>query len=181
MAAVSESLRGLAREAMLRVGGRGFMRFAQAGDALLVTDAPRRCADDDARRALADALGDAGFLCREDDGLLYLMPGDGLLDALCAALGEKDGAPEIDWNEPLYPAQAWAARLLRVPPEPLDDAGRGLVVDVLRLLWQDERHVLAGLGGVRARAAEMLRQGRRSGMHAAGRMLAAWLQGRQMG
>ena len=60
MAAVSESLRAMAREALLHAGGRGFMRFAPSGGALLITDAPRHCGEEADRRRLCGALRAAG-------------------------------------------------------------------------------------------------------------------------
>lgn len=57
-------------------------------------------------------------------------------------------------------------------------SGRQLALEMLRLLWQDERRVLTGLDGIRARAAEMLREGDRSGMREAGACLAGWCKAR---
>lgn len=172
MAAVTAiALRQRAREAMLAAGGRGFMRFCDAGDALLVCDAPRRCADDAARQRLADALADAGFAGRLEDGLLLLTPEDGVLRA-CG----RDAPPcaVTDWDGPLAPAQALAARFLREEARPLTADGRRIVLATLRLLWQDAAHVSAGLIGLRAQAAALLRAGDRSGLYEAGALLARW-------
>lgn len=162
------ALRDLARETVRRAGGCGFMRFAPEGGALLATDAPRRCAD--GAQALIRALEEAGFSCACSGGLLLLSPADALLNAMDAPPGE---AP-IDWDSPLHPAQALAARWLAAPRAPLTDAGRRLAVETLRLTGQPGRDVLSGLGALRARAAVMLRSHDCSGMRAAGAVLRAW-------
>ena len=69
------------------------------GDALYVTDAPRRGADAD--------WGGAGFLCRTEDGLAYLTPGPRWLsqlearypeppDPLCASFVRFTGEPDAE-------------------------------------------------------------------------------------
>lgn len=162
-------LRDSAREAMLLAGGRGFMRFLPEGEALLVTDAMRRCEDDAARGRLTAALEAAGFACRAQDGLLLLTPDD---DVLCAA---ECGAPcEVDWESALHPAQALACRWLAEDRQRLTAAGRQLALDTLRLTWQPQDKVLAGLPALRAQAAVMLRCGDRSGLHPAGAILREW-------
>ena len=176
MAAVSESLRAMAREALLHAGGRGFMRFAPSGGALLITDAPRHCGEEADRRRLCGALRTAGFLCREEGGLWMLSPDDALLGRLGAAW--QEGPPLVDWDGLLEPAQELAARFLKEEPLPMSRSGRQLALEMLRLLWQDERRVLTGLDGIRARAAEMLREGDRSGMREAGACLAGWCKAR---
>lgn len=162
-------LRDEARTAMLAAGGRGFVRFLPPGGALLATDANRRCADEAARVRLTDALRGAGFICAERGGLLELTPTDGVLTGLAWT-----GAPETDWKSPMHPAQALARRLWANGPLPLTDAGRQLVLEALRLTWQPENRVLAGLTDLRAQAAVMLRTGDRSGMHEAGAILAEY-------
>lgn len=164
------ALRGLAREAMLASGARGFMRFAREGNALLVTDAAVRCADGGA--ALRDALCRAGFVCRSEGALTYVTPCDGLLEQLC----EGEGEAVIDWNSPLHPAQALAVRLMREAHAPLDDAGRQLVFCAARALWQPQEKVLAALSDVRALAAIHMREGNRNGFYQAGRLLCNWCQ-----
>ena len=164
------ALRDLARGTMLSCGARGFMRFAKDGDALLVTDAAYRC--EDGGDALTAALGEAGFICQSENRLLLITPGDALLERLC--LGESD--PIIDWDGPLHPAQALAARLMREERTPLDDSGRRLVLNAARLLWQPQDKVLAGLMDIRALAALRMREGNRNGFYQAGRLLCNWCQ-----
>ena len=160
-------LRDLARGALMDAGGRGFMRFAEAGDALLVTDAVRRCEDS---AQLARALEGGGFACAERDGLLYLSPQDALLEAVIC----PQDAPAIDWEAMIHPVQALAARWLSAPEAALTQVGRQLVLDTLRLTGTPGRDVLAGLDALCAHAAVMLRSGDRSGMRQAGRVLAQW-------
>lgn len=164
------ALRAAAREAMLLAGGRGFVRFLPAGDMLLVTDAPRRCADEAALAELISAMEAKGFACGMRDGLLALTPGDALLDALA---GSKT-AVTVQWDSPLHPAQELAARWLREPRGRLDPAGRRLVIETLRLIWQPQARVLRGLTELRAQAAVMLREGKPSGFAHAGALLACW-------
>lgn len=169
-------LRERAREAMLAAGGRGFMRFLSAGGALLATDAIRRCGDDAARARLTDALHAAGFVCEARGGLLELTPADGVLLAFSGG-----GRAAIDWENPLHPAQALAARFLNNPKQPLTPAGRQLIVETLRLTWLAPDRVLPGLPALRAQAAVMLRQGDRSGLHEAGAVLREFCEQEQGG
>lgn len=159
-------LRARAREAMLSAGGRGFVRFLSAGGALLATDAIRRCADEAARDALTDTLAQAGFVCEVRGGLLELTPADDVLSALSAS-----GRTAIDWESPLHPAQALAARFLATEKQPLTREGRQLIVETLRLTWQTPETLFSGLPALRAQAAVMQRRGDRSGMHQAGALL----------
>lgn len=167
------AMRDEARRALLGAGGRGFVRFLPEGEALLVSDAPRRCASDGEVAALMDALLRAGFstVCR--GGLLLLTSTDERLCALAAG-----GAPEraIDWGSPLHPAASLAARWRRERPAALSEDGRALILETLRLLWQPPERVLEGLDGLRARAARMLRTGDRSGLREAAAALDAWIQ-----
>ena len=169
------ALREQARAAMLSCGARGFMRFAQEGEGLLVTDAASRCGDGGA--ALVAALEQAGFVCRGDGRLMRITPGDALLERLCAAGGE----PAIDWDSPLHPAQALAARLMREAHAPLNSAGRALVLSTARLLWQPEDRVLAGLADIRALTAVRLRGQNRNGFYQTGALLANWCEIRTKG
>lgn len=164
------ALRGVAREAMIGAGGRGFVRFLPAGEALLVTDAPRRCGDEAALARLISAMEAKGFACGVQDGLLTLTPGDALLDALARA---RAAAP-VDWDDPLHPAQELAARWLRAARGPFTAAGRRLAIETLRLIWQPRARVLDGLDALRAQSAQMLRNRDRSGMAQAGALLADW-------
>lgn len=150
---------------MLSAGGRGFMRFLPAG-ALLATDANRRCRDSEAEEALVSALKKAGFVCRVEDNLLFLTPGDELLGSIC-----YDGVPEIDWQSPLHPVQALGARFLKKEKQPLTDAGRQLIIETLRMSWKIQGQLLSGLEAISASAAVMQRQGDTSGMHEAGAIL----------
>ena len=159
-------LRDRAREAMLRAGGRGFVRFLPPGGALLATDAIRRCADDAARAALTDALMQAGFVCEMRSGLLELTPADDMLSALSAS--ERTA---VDWESPLHPVQALANRFQAAARQPLTGAGRQLILETLRLTWQTPETLLSGLPALRAQAAVMQRRGDRSGMHQAGALL----------
>lgn len=169
------ALRDRARAAMLSCGARGFMRFAQEGEGLLVTDAASRCGDGGA--ALTAALEQAGFACTRDGGLVRITPGDALLERLCASGGEL----AIDWESPLHPAQALAARLMREAHTPLSGAGRALVLSAARLLWQPEDRVLAGLADIRALAAVRLRTQNRNGFYQTGALLANWCEIRTKG
>lgn len=164
------ALRVAARTALIGAGGRGFVRFLPADEALLVTDAPRRCADEAALTRLISAMEAEGFACGVRDGLMTLTPGDALLDALAGA-----GAPvPVDWDDPLHSAQELAARWLRAARGRLTPAGRRLIMETLRLIWQPRARVLDGLEDLRAQAAEMLRNRDRSGMAQAGALLADW-------
>ena len=169
-------LRERAREAMLAAGGRGFVRFLPAGDALLATDAVRRCADDASRARLTEALAQAGFVCGMRGGLLEMTPTD---DVLLTPGGEERVA--VDWESPLHPAQALAARFLKNPKQPLTSAGRQLILETLRLTWLAPDRVLSGLPALRAQAAVMLRQGDRSGLHEAGTLLKEFCEQEQGG
>lgn len=171
------ALRDAAREAILAAGGRGFVRFGAEGNALLVSDAIRRCAEDEQAAAMVRALREAGFDCEVQNGLLMITPGDARLLALCMA---QPGAPDMDWNGSLWEAQALCARLTREAPLPLDGGGRRLVVETARLLWQPKDKAVAGLASLRARIAVRLREGEKSGLYEAGRLLGGWL-GEQMG
>ncbi len=164
---IAVCLRDLARRTLLEAGGRGFMRFSEAGAALLVTDATRRCGDS---AQLLRALEGCGFACEEQNGLVYLSPRDALLRAYIC----PQDAPEIAWEAMIHPAQALAARWLSAPEAALTQAGRQLVLDTLRLTGAPGRDVLAGLDALRAQAAVMLRSGDRSGMRQAGMVLAQW-------
>lgn len=159
------ALRDRARTALLSAGGRGFVRFLDQG-ALLVSDALRRCEDDAAKRQLTDALAHAGFVSCEQDGLLLITPADALIAQIaCDACG-------IDWESPLHSAQALAMRWLSQERRTLSDGGRQLIVDCLRLTWQDR--VPDGLRQLRAQAAVMMRSGDMSGFYEAGAVLANW-------
>ena len=160
------SLRSAAREAMLAGGGRGFVRFMDGG-ALLVSDAIRRCKDDAAKKTLTGALRQAGFACCEQDGLLMIDPQDELLEAIT-----YDGAFSVRWDGELYAAQALAVRWMKRKRQPLTPAGRQLVIDTLRLTWQDR--LADGLTLLRAQAAVMQRSGDTSGFCTAGAVLADW-------
>ncbi|MGN0776628.1 MAG: hypothetical protein ACI4MM_08130 [Candidatus Ventricola sp.] len=159
-------LRDRAREAVLAAGGRGFVRFLPAGGALLATDAIRRCAEDAARTALADALAQAGFVCEVRGGLLELTPADEVLFSPDCGEGMA-----VDWESPLHPAQALAVRFLAKKRQPLTAAGRQLVMETLRLTWQTPDRLLSGLPTLRAQAAVMQRKGDLSGLHEAGALL----------
>ena len=167
MAAVNPAaaLRTRARDAILAAGGRGFVRFAPEGP-LLLSDAAKRC---DAQTAvgLLDALCRNGFKARLSDGMVYAEPTDALIEQMVAGAQ----MPEIDWENPLHPVQALAARWMSAPEMPCTDRGRSLVRETLRLVWQPQDRVLAGLGALRAQAAAMLRERDTGGMRLAGAIL----------
>ena len=194
----ARELRTLARDAIAQAGARGFVRFAPEGaDALLITDAPRFCADGGQRTELSDALTSRGFSCREDGGLLLITPEDALL----SRLGQGAASPRSwDWESPLTPVYALADRWLRVggascegmcvksmaaavlsasaeadAMPPLTEAGRRLALETARLLWRPRAQVLAGLGALRARAAIMQRKKDVSGLRLCGGMLMEWI------
>ena len=183
MAAVSaQTIRARAREAIFAAGGRGFVRFlpeggallvsASAGSgktALLVSDAARRCGD---VRTLLNACRTAGFAAEERDGLLLLTPTDSTLSALCGACGQA--VRITDWDEEKASAAAFSVRLTRRKDAPLTADGRRLVLETLRLLSQDDAHILMGMAGIRARAAAQLRRKDESGMREAGALIAEW-------
>lgn len=177
MAAVSGNpallVRALAREAVLGAGGRGFVRYLPPGGALLATDALARAADAAQEKRLMGALTAAGFVCAVQGPLVGLTPTDALL---LRVSGEAAQPVMIDWDGPLAPAQALAVRWMKKPRLPLTRAGRVLTMETLRLLWQPEKQVLSGLGGLRALAAQNLRAGDASGAHEAGCCLSAWLE-----
>ena len=159
------ALRDRARAALLSAGGRGFVRFPEQG-ALLVSDALRRCESEAAEQGLKDALWQAGFECYKQDGLLLMTPSDALLENI-----DCDTC-RIDWDAPLHSAQALAKRWLACERRPLTAAGRQLIIDCLRLTWQDR--VMDGLRALRAQAAVMQRNGDTSGFYQAGTVLADW-------
>lgn len=160
------SLRNAAREAMLAAGARGFVRFMDSG-ALLVSDAVRRCADEAAKQRLMDALQQAGFDCREQDSLLMMNPSDALLTAI-----GYEGSFSIDWESPLCAVQALAVRWMKRERQPLTPAGRQLIIDTLRLTWQDR--LMDGKMHLCAQAAVMQRSADTSGFCQAGSVLADW-------
>ncbi|MBQ7885655.1 MAG: hypothetical protein IJ313_02040 [Clostridia bacterium] len=159
-------LRDRAREAMIAAGGRGFVRFPERG-ALLVSDAVRRCENGPAKALLLEALSQAGFDCREQDGLLMITPADALLAEICC-----EGSCAVDWDGPLCIVQALAKRWLSKPRQPLTGDGRQLIIDTLRLTWQDR--VQEGLAALCAQATVMQRRGDISGFRIAGAVLRDW-------
>ena len=167
----AQEMRAQARDTVLACGGRGFMRFADGGNALLVCDAVRRCSDEAAQR-MCDTLMAQGFEVCIDGELMMILPGDEMIAALDADM------PQIDWEDAAYAAHALTARLLKAPKLPLTPAGRALATVSLRLTGRPGEDVLAGIDTIRAQAAVMLRSGDRSGMHEAGAMLKLWLDGR---
>lgn len=166
------ALRDAARAAIFAAGGRGFVRFAAGDGALLVSDAARR---GDAQ-AIVRSLESAGFMAVLHDGLLAITPGEALLLQLCA---QQPGAISVDWESPLLEAMTLADRFLREERQPLEESGREMILAAARLLWQPQKKVLAGLPALRARAAAMLRTGKRSGLHETGRLLCGWLHENQ--
>lgn len=164
-------LRDLARQSLMEAGGRGFVRFAEGEDALLATDAVRRCAD---IPALVHALETAGFSCLLRGDLLCLTPRDTLLKAFIS----PQEPPEIRWEESIHPVQAIAARWLLAPEAAFTGAGRQLVMKTLRLTGMPGRDVQGGLDALRAHAAVMLRAQDRSGMREAGAVLKEWCDNR---
>lgn len=166
------SLRDRARQAMLESGGRGFMRFAPEGGALLATDALRRCGNAEQKAALVSALEGCGFACREEGGLLLLAPDDAWLSSVQA----HETHAAVDWESALHPVQALSARWCAQPACALTAAGRQLIVDTLRLTGLPGGRMLEGLDALRAQAAVMLRSGDRSGMRAAGIVLWDWCE-----
>ena len=167
-AVIAVRLRGMARELVTACGGRGFVRFCPAGDALLATDAYGRCADEEVKTAMRDVLSGAGFCCQEQGNLLMITPGDVLLESLL----KTDPLCPVDWDSPLHPVQSLADRWAKAPVAPLTEMGRRLVMHTLRAAWQGDKQLLSELSALRAHAAVMLREGDRSGM----RMAAAVLQ-----
>ena len=145
------------------------MRFLPAGGALLVSDAARRC--DDAQ-ALLNVCRAAGFAAEERDGLLFLTPTDGALNALRDACRQEVRIE--DWDEAEASAAAFATRLLQKEDASLTADGRRLVLETLRLLSQDDAHILMGMSGLRALAAVQLRHQHKSGMRTAGALIADW-------
>lgn len=167
----ARELRALARGALEEARANGFVRFAPEGDeALLLTDAAARL-DEAGRAELVRVLHARGFVCAARGGLLGLTPEDALL----SRLGEGEASPpRCDEDDPLLPACALADRWLRAPREPLTPAGRRLVLETARLLWQPRPKVLAGLRNLRALAATLQRGGDRSALRPCGAMLSRW-------
>jgi len=168
-------LRTAAREAVLAAGGRGFVRFLTEG-ALMATDAVRRCADEAQRSALILSLEQAGFVCREQDGLLLLTPKDALIEGLT-----YDHIKETDWHDPMHPVRALGMRWIGKQKKALTPQGRQLIMETLRLCWQDAGQTLRGMEALRARAAVMQRHRDTSGMHEAGAVLLGWCDEMQGG
>lgn len=166
------SLRDTARSALLMAGGRGFVRFPEQG-ALLVSDAIRRCDGDQAKETLISALDQAGFICREQDGLLLIDPKDEILESI-----NYEGQYAVQWSSVLCAVQALAGRWLRREKQPLTRSGRQLVIEALRLTWQDR--VADGMMALCAKAAVMQRGADTSGFYQAGAVLAHWCE-RQTG
>lgn len=159
----ASALRAHARNVIFAAGGRGFVRFLPPGGELLVTDAVRRGDAD----TMGAALMRAGFSCVERGGLLEFSPSNAwIVDNL-----PEPGKRQIEWESSLYPAQALTDRFLRMACAPLTQAGRQLVLETLRLLWQPEDKLIAGLDGLKSRAAVMLRSHDTSGMFEAGAFL----------
>lgn len=160
------SLRNTARAALLAAGGRGFVRFPESG-ALLVSDAIRRCESSTAKERLLEALSQAGFVCMEQDGLLLMNPSDALLETIAF-----EGGFSVNWADPLCGLQALARRWLSRKKQPMTAAGRQLVIDALRLTWQNR--LTNGFEQLRAQTAVMQRNGDTSGFDLAGAVLANW-------
>ena len=115
MAAVN-AVRSKARDAVFAAGGRGFVRFLPDGEeALLVSDAPRRCQNPS---ALLCACGAAGFGAEERDGLLLLTPTEETLRSL-----NLPRAIDVDWSSADAPLAAFAARLMHRGDRPLTENG----------------------------------------------------------
>lgn len=113
MAAVN-AVRSKARDAVFAAGGRGFVRFLPDGEeALLVSDAPRRCQNPS---ALLCACGAAGFGAEERDGLLLLTPTEETLRSL-----NLPRAIDVDWSSADAPLAAFAARLMHRGDRPLTE------------------------------------------------------------
>ena len=164
MAAVN-AVRSKARDAIFAAGGRGFVRFLPDGEeALLVSDAPRRCQNPS---ALLCACGAAGFGAEEREGLLLLTPTEETLRSL-----NLPRAIDVGWSSADAPLAAFAARLMRRGDRPLTENGLRFAVETLRLLWQDDAHVRCGLPALRAQAAACLRIHDDSGFFLAGALLA---------
>ena len=169
-------LRTAAREAIFAAGGRGCVRFLPPGGALLATDANRRCQSDEEKAALTTALADAGFACDEQNGLLAITPGDELLGAI-----EYDEETNVDWQSPLHPLQALGLRWMDKPKQALTSDGRQLILETLRISWQQTEQVQGGAQALRAQAAMMQRRGDESGMHESGAVLLEWCRQTQGG
>ena len=115
MAAVN-AVRSKARDAVFAAGGRGFVRFLPDGEeALLVSDALRRCPNPS---ALLCACGAAGFGAEERDGLLLLTPTEETLRSL-----NLPRAIDVDWSSADAPLAAFAARLMHRGDRPLTENG----------------------------------------------------------
>ena len=166
------ALRDAARNALLSAGGRGFVRFAPEGSALLVSDANRRCEGREEAGRLITALRASGFSAWIADGLINIAPDDRLLEALCDAQPESI---ELSDGE-LFETAAFAGRLIKNARLPLTGEGRRLTIETARLLWKPKTQMIDGMTALRAQVAAMLRTGERSGMHQAGRLLCGWLK-----
>ena len=163
------TLRDAARAAIFSSGGRGFVRFLSQGDALLISDAPRRGESG----PLIAALCEAGFDSALEDGLLLIMPTEARLLALCAQQPEEI---RVEWESTLFEKMALCERLLGEPPMPLDHGALRLMIETARLLWQPKDKVIVGLCAIRAMIAVRLREGKRSGLYETGRLLCGWLK-----
>ncbi len=161
-------LHGLARHLLVNV--RGFVRWSDAPDALLVSDVNRH---ETSARAL-DALNEQGFRIWQRDGLTWLdAPDDAYTRALAARWqGERaSGAP--------LALCALRDDLLRQPSEQADtpDARR-----LIRAAWQalsaGDALAVQWADSMRREAATRMREGRRDGLYACGVLLAQFVMAR---
>ncbi len=162
-------LHALAREAL--GDARGFVRWADAPDALLVSDAGRHALPEKP----LNALRDLGFRVWQRDDLTWLDAPD---DAYARALAAR-------WRDKLPVAAPLALRslcdgLLRQPCEQADtpDARR-----MIRSAWQalsgEDARAWAWADHVRAEAAIRMREHMYDGLYACGVLLAQYLAARQ--
>ena len=123
--------------------------------------------------AARERLVSAGFVLREERGLLFFSPGEAWLDRL-AEDWEKSPLPADGWDG-LTPARALAARLLRRRrAAERTAAGRQLLLEALRLPPPAPEGWPAA-DALRPEIARMLGRGDASGMRETGALLSARL------
>ena len=165
-AALRDEVRGILRSVALN----GFVRIAAPGGALLVTDVLRRASGTQTDEALG-LLEAAGMECREDDGLLWISPGQARMRRIAEAAEQAVTEKVLCQGGRLTAEISFAMRLLLCQKtEPWSRQGEQLFLEALRLPdcggveWPEAERL-------RPPAAVMLRRHDRSAMHETGALL----------
>lgn len=152
---------------------RCFVRICDSDDALWVTDLPRKT------EKLSDVekqLLLSGFCCRLDTAsrLWYVDPTEAQWEELLKRYPDK--IPSMPEDERYHAAYA-LCRLYLLHPAPLSVCALPAVRRMLKLTMQPEEKLLQKLAVLHGEAAVQLRMGQPVA-HAAGRILAGWLNER---